>query len=60
MRGLRVPASGSAKFHRDHAAFGRNRLSAENVIDSKSLERDLCEKTVSNFSHRALIDAAIV
>ncbi len=38
----------------DHAAFRRNRLNAENVIDSKSLERDLREKPVSTFSHRAL------
>ncbi|ARN81101.1 glycosyltransferase [Methylocystis bryophila] len=38
----------------DHAAFRQNRLNAENVIDSKSLERDSCEKPVSTFSHRAL------
>jgi hypothetical protein len=38
----------------DHAAFRRNRLNAENVIDSKKLERDLCEKPASTFSHRAL------
>ncbi|ARN83422.1 hypothetical protein B1812_05725 [Methylocystis bryophila] len=38
----------------DHAVFRRNRLNTENVIDSKSLERDLCEKPVPTFSHRAL------
>jgi hypothetical protein len=42
------------KFALDHAAFRRNRLNAENVIDSKKLERDLCEKPASTFSHRAL------
>ncbi|BDV40758.1 hypothetical protein [Methylocystis bryophila] len=38
----------------DHAAFGRNRLNAEHVIDSKSLELDSREKPASTFSHRAL------
>ncbi|CAN3993161.1 hypothetical protein MCBRY_003987 [Methylocystis bryophila] len=42
----------------DHAVFRRNRLNTENVIDSKSLERDLCEKLVSTFSHRALGSSA--
>ncbi|ARN83210.1 hypothetical protein B1812_21395 [Methylocystis bryophila] len=44
----------------DHAASRRNRLKAENVIDSKSLERDLCEKPVSTFSHRALATAEAI
>jgi SagB-type dehydrogenase family enzyme len=38
----------------DHAAFRRNRLNAENVIDSEKLERALREKPASTFSHRAL------
>ncbi|MCX7899704.1 MAG: hypothetical protein N2444_06435, partial [Methylocystis sp.] len=38
----------------DHAAFGRNRPNAENVIDSKSVERALSEKPDSTFSQRAL------
>ena len=38
----------------DHAAFERKRSNADNVIDSKSLERALCEKPVSTFSRRAL------
>jgi hypothetical protein len=38
----------------DHAAFGRNRPNADNVIDSKSLERALREKPVPTFSWRAL------
>ncbi|MBM3561928.1 MAG: hypothetical protein FJX48_01965 [Alphaproteobacteria bacterium] len=38
----------------DHAAFGRNRPNADNVIDSKRLERALCEKPDSTFSQRAL------
>ncbi len=38
----------------DHAAFRRKRLNAENVIDSRGVERALCEKPVSTFSHRAL------
>jgi len=42
------------KLHLDHAAFRRNRLNAENVIDSKKVERALREKPVSTFSHRAL------
>ncbi|BDV37503.1 hypothetical protein DSM21852_07560 [Methylocystis bryophila] len=33
----------------DHAAFRRNALNAENVIDSKDLERDLRGKTASHF-----------
>ena len=44
----------------DHAEFRRNRLNSENVIDSKSLERDLCEKPVSTFSHRALERRGVV
>ncbi|MBM3577343.1 MAG: hypothetical protein FJX40_06695 [Alphaproteobacteria bacterium] len=28
----------------DHAAFGRNRPNADNVIDSQSLERALCDR----------------
>ncbi|MBM3576421.1 MAG: hypothetical protein FJX40_01915 [Alphaproteobacteria bacterium] len=43
----------------DHAAFGRNRPSANNVIDSKSLERAPCEKPVSTFSQRALCSAML-
>ena len=38
----------------DHAAFERNRSNAENVIDSKSLERASREKPVPTFSQRAL------
>ncbi len=38
----------------DHAAFGWNRPNADNVIDSKSLERALREKPDSTFSQRAL------
>ncbi|MEF3367143.1 squalene--hopene cyclase [Methylocystis sp. 9N] len=38
----------------DHAAFGRNRPNADNVIDSKSLERASREKPGSTFSQRAL------
>ncbi|MEF3364915.1 double-strand break repair helicase AddA [Methylocystis sp. 9N] len=38
----------------DHAAFGRNRPNADNVIDSESLERALREKPASTFSQRAL------
>ena len=38
----------------DHAAFRRSRLNAENVIDSKNLERALRERPASTFSHRAL------
>ena len=38
----------------DHAAFRRNRLNAENVIDSRKLERALREEPVSTFSQRAL------
>ncbi|PWB91670.1 hypothetical protein C5688_03925 [Methylocystis sp. MitZ-2018] len=41
----------------DHAAFGRNRPNADNVIDSQSLERALCEKPVPTFSQRALASA---
>jgi SulP family sulfate permease len=37
----------------DHAAFRRNRLNAENVIDSKSMERASSEKPDSTFSQRA-------
>ncbi|MBM3551345.1 MAG: hypothetical protein FJX45_06140 [Alphaproteobacteria bacterium] len=39
---------------RDHAAFGRNRPNADNVIDSISLERARREKPVPTFSQRAL------
>ncbi|MDR3408567.1 MAG: DNA polymerase Y family protein [Methylovirgula sp.] len=38
----------------DHAAIGRNRPVADNVIDSKSMERAYCEKPASTFSQRAL------
>jgi PQQ-dependent catabolism-associated CXXCW motif protein len=38
----------------DHTAFRRNRLNAENVIDSKSFERASREKPVSTLSQRAL------
>jgi squalene synthase HpnD len=39
----------------DHAAFRRNRLNAENVIDSKSIERASSEKPVPTFfASRAL------
>ncbi|MBM3578175.1 MAG: hypothetical protein FJX40_11050 [Alphaproteobacteria bacterium] len=41
-------------FPLDHAAFRRNRLNADDVIDSKSLERALREKPASTFSQRAL------
>ncbi|MBM3563984.1 MAG: hypothetical protein FJX48_12785 [Alphaproteobacteria bacterium] len=37
----------------DHAAIRQNRLNADDVIDSKSLERALCEKPASAFSQRA-------
>jgi len=40
----------------DHAAFGQqSRPNADNVIDSKSLERALREKPGSTFSQRALV-----
>ncbi|PPC86185.1 MAG: hypothetical protein CTY36_18135 [Methylocystis sp.] len=39
----------------DHAAFGRNRPNADNVIESKSLERAQREKPVPTFSQRALV-----
>jgi len=38
----------------DHAAFGRLRPNAENVIDPNKLERALREKAASTFSRRAL------
>ncbi|HYA80075.1 MAG TPA: MBL fold metallo-hydrolase, partial [Methylocystis sp.] len=38
----------------DHAAIGRNRPIAENVIDSKGVERAYGEKPASTFSQRAL------
>ncbi|ARN82803.1 hypothetical protein B1812_18805 [Methylocystis bryophila] len=38
----------------DHAALRRHRLNAENVINSESVERALCEKPVFSFSRRAL------
>ncbi len=42
----------------DHAAFGRNRPNADNVIDSKSLKRALREKLESAFfASRALTPA---
>jgi hypothetical protein len=43
-----------AEFALDHAAFERKRSNADDVIDSKSLERASREKPVSTFSHRAL------
>ncbi len=52
---LRAPSSPHvASDALDHAAFGRNRPNADNVIDSKSLERAMCEKPVPTFSQRAL------
>ncbi|MBM3562466.1 MAG: glycerol-3-phosphate dehydrogenase [Alphaproteobacteria bacterium] len=45
---------GSHMVRLDHAAFGRNRPNADDVIDSKSLERALREKPVPTFSQRAL------
>ena len=42
----------------DHAAFERNRSNAENVIDSKGLQRASREKPVPTFSQRALSAAA--
>jgi UDP-glucuronate 4-epimerase len=38
----------------DHAAFRRNRLNAENVTDSTSIERAQREIPVPTFSHRVL------
>ncbi len=38
----------------DHAAFGRTRPNADEVIDSQGLERASCEKPVPAFSPRAL------
>ncbi|MEF3367616.1 high frequency lysogenization protein HflD [Methylocystis sp. 9N] len=43
----------------DHAAFGRNRPNADNVIGSKNLERALREKPDSTFSQRALAAAPV-
>ncbi|ARN80899.1 hypothetical protein DSM21852_00430 [Methylocystis bryophila] len=43
----------------DHDAFERNRSNADNVIDSKVLERDWREKPVPTFSLRALVVAEI-
>jgi hypothetical protein len=50
--GLALPDRQSALL--DHAAIGRNRPIAENVIDSKSIERAYSEKPASAFSQRAL------
>jgi squalene synthase HpnD len=45
----------------DHAAFRRNRLNAENVIDSKSIERASSEKPVPTFfASRALTPSAVL
>jgi hypothetical protein len=41
----------------DHAEFRRNRLNAEGVIGSNSIERAQREKPVHTFSHRALVPA---
>ncbi|MBM3550839.1 MAG: methyltransferase domain-containing protein [Alphaproteobacteria bacterium] len=45
-----IPPSGDL----DHAAFGRSRPNADDVIDSSDLERASREKPVSTFSQRAL------
>jgi len=44
----------------DYAAFGRNRLNAESVIDSSKLKRAIGEKPVSTFSPRASIKAVAI
>ncbi|MBM3563729.1 MAG: hypothetical protein FJX48_11430 [Alphaproteobacteria bacterium] len=44
----------SSRRRLDHAAFRRNRPNADDVIDSKSLERALRKKPASTFSQRAL------
>jgi hypothetical protein len=44
----------------DHAAFRRNRPNAENVIDSRKLERAIGEKLVSTFTPRASIKAVAI
>ncbi|AZG76369.1 hypothetical protein EHO51_06290 [Methylocystis rosea] len=49
-------ASRWARCSTDHAAFGRNRPNADNVIDCQSLERSLREKPVPTFSQRALAE----
>ncbi len=51
---------GGAENSLDHAAFRRNRLNADDVIDSKSVERALREKPASAFSRRALAQAKII
>jgi len=48
---LSAPGEGDAL---DHAALEPKRSNADNVIHSKSSERDPSEKPVSTFSHRAL------
>ncbi|HTO80021.1 MAG TPA: hydantoinase/oxoprolinase family protein [Methylocystis sp.] len=55
----RAPAEYLAR-RLDHAAFERNLSNADNVIDSKSLERASREKPVSTFSHRALEAALLI
>ena len=52
---LRAPSREEAP---DHAAIGRNRPMAENVIDPKNVERACCEKPASTFSQRALAPIA--
>ena len=42
-------ASGAERRAPDHAAIGRSRLIAENVIDSQSIERAHSEKPVAVF-----------
>jgi triphosphoribosyl-dephospho-CoA synthase len=43
----------------NHAAFRRNRLSADNVIDSRSIERGSSEKSDSTLSQRALTASGV-
>ena len=52
---LRRPARASGEADAlDHAAFEQNHPNAENVIDSKKIERASSEKPVPIFSQRAL------
>ena len=48
-----TPNAETPQEERDHAAFRRNRLNAEDVIDSKKFERASREKPASTYSQRA-------
>lgn len=55
---LALLAASAAHAALDHAAFGRDRPNADDVIESKSVERALREKPASTFSQRALAENA--